>query len=188
MNRRSECEYDDKKQKSRTQKLKEKLLLLEERVRELESDPSSSASNGASSVSYPTPSHTPGSSIPSSDASQEFVVPEMHRLDTSPSMDFDTPASTYSPFDSPGWPTMASSVSPSSSTSLYPPFHLEGPSGSETSILAGPLLNNEDYDSEQSVHNYFEIPPFTGRSGPTFPYMQRWDPKDPLPYENRKIL
>ncbi|KAF8061687.1 hypothetical protein FPV67DRAFT_1509934 [Lyophyllum atratum] len=43
MNRAHSCEYDDKQQKSRTQLLKEQLSQLEHRLRELESNPSSTS-------------------------------------------------------------------------------------------------------------------------------------------------
>ncbi|KAL1684803.1 hypothetical protein GGG16DRAFT_67619 [Schizophyllum commune] len=53
MNRADECEFDDRKQKSRTQKLREKLAMLERKVRELEADThgESSTSSGSSSGS-----------------------------------------------------------------------------------------------------------------------------------------
>jgi len=189
MNRSEECEYDDKKQKSRTQKLREKLLLLEERVRELESDSIASTSNSGSALPAFTPS--PESSVSSpSETAQLFMSPEIPGLGTSSLADFDSLPSPFSPFDGPTWPAVASSSAPSSSSSLYAPFYLAGTSGNETLSLVNPSLNVEDYDSEQSVHNCFEMSPFTGlsASGSTFPYMSRWDPKDPLPYENKRIL
>ncbi|TRM59828.1 hypothetical protein BD626DRAFT_461896 [Schizophyllum amplum] len=54
MNRADECEFDDKKQKSRTQKLREKLAMLEKKVRELEADThGESSTSGSSSGSSP---------------------------------------------------------------------------------------------------------------------------------------
>jgi hypothetical protein len=44
----------------------------------------------------------------------------------------------------------------------------------------------EDYDLEHPIH--FEMSPFTGLSSSTFPYIMRWDPNTPLPYEDKKIL
>ncbi|KAL4253014.1 Zinc cluster transcription factor 08 [Pleurotus pulmonarius] len=64
MGRDELCEYDDKRQKSRTQKLKEKLQFLECRLRELENqrDPSSFSSTSATSTQHPTPNSEPPSS------------------------------------------------------------------------------------------------------------------------------
>ncbi|KAF7441162.1 hypothetical protein PC9H_001511 [Pleurotus ostreatus] len=61
MGRADLCEYDDKRQKSRTQKLREKLQFLECRLRELENrrDPSNYSSTSASSTQHPTPSSEP---------------------------------------------------------------------------------------------------------------------------------
>src|SRR5262249_54187141 len=54
MNRGHECEYDDKIEKSRTQKLEEKLARLESRIRELEANPiEHEESEGSSSSSTP---------------------------------------------------------------------------------------------------------------------------------------
>lgn len=68
MNRAEECHYDEKRQKSRTQKLKERLSMLEDRIRELESDPSASSlvpdDVSAGSSDTPSPPSFGGESRP----------------------------------------------------------------------------------------------------------------------------
>lgn len=61
MGRADLCEYDDKRKKSRTQKLREKLQFLECHLRDLENrrDPSNYSSTSASSTQHPTPSSEP---------------------------------------------------------------------------------------------------------------------------------
>ena len=55
MNRADECEFDDRKQKSRTQKLREKLAMLEKKVRELEADTHGESSTSSASSSGSSP-------------------------------------------------------------------------------------------------------------------------------------
>ncbi|KDQ33986.1 hypothetical protein PLEOSDRAFT_1020854, partial [Pleurotus ostreatus PC15] len=59
MGRADLCEYDDKRQKSRTQKLREKLQFLECRLRELENRRDPSNYSSTSSTQHPTPSSEP---------------------------------------------------------------------------------------------------------------------------------
>ncbi|KAK7449724.1 hypothetical protein VKT23_013199 [Stygiomarasmius scandens] len=53
MKRADECEYEDRRQKSRTQKLKEKLKKLEDRIKELEGPAEGTSSDVAESSSSP---------------------------------------------------------------------------------------------------------------------------------------
>ncbi|KAJ7684465.1 hypothetical protein DFH06DRAFT_968843 [Mycena polygramma] len=150
MNRDDECEYDDKKQKSRTQKLKEKLSMLEQRLRELESESagatspsSSSSSSDSSSLGLPlTQQSSPEiAALPTLfDNGAGYGSPSI----TMPLLDADCLGNLDSLFESYAW-----SSNSSANSSLY-----------------GGALN----------------------SSPEFPYMPRWNPEDPLPYENKKIL
>ncbi|KAF7298510.1 adenylate kinase [Mycena kentingensis (nom. inval.)] len=175
MNREAECEYDDKKQKSRTQKLKEKLSMLEHRLRELESE------NGANSMS-------PDSG---SDSSSLFGLPNTQNsspemLSLSPTMfpvlDSDVLGTGFdSLFDS-----YNNAWSGSSGSSLY------GSNGSGMGTPAHELDPNAfllDDDGDQVIHPFLEMSPFSNiPNAAEFPYMPRWNPQDPLPYENKKIL
>ncbi|KAJ7221622.1 hypothetical protein GGX14DRAFT_670523 [Mycena pura] len=164
MNRDAECEYDDKKQKSRTQKLKEKLSMLEQRLRELESE------NGAISPS-------------SSDSSSLLGFPI-----TQPS----TPEITAPPsvFDAPiyGSPTIIGSLDNLFDNSYAwssRPSSLHGGGTSGYGTPSDPMAFDAD-DAEQA---FLEMTPFTSlASSSEFPYMPQWNPHDPLPYENKKIL
>ncbi|KAJ3768445.1 hypothetical protein FB446DRAFT_276856 [Lentinula raphanica] len=51
MKRADECEYEDRRQKSRTQKLKEKLAMLEDRIKELEGTEQNNSGDASSSNS-----------------------------------------------------------------------------------------------------------------------------------------
>ncbi|KAJ3929722.1 MAG: hypothetical protein NXY57DRAFT_899501 [Lentinula lateritia] len=51
MKRADECEYEDRRQKSRTQKLKEKLAMLEDRIKELEGTEQTTSGDASSSHS-----------------------------------------------------------------------------------------------------------------------------------------
>ncbi|KAJ7491131.1 hypothetical protein FB451DRAFT_1079995 [Mycena latifolia] len=182
MNRDEECEYDDKKQKSRTQKLKEKLSVLEQRLRELESESGdamspSSSSSGSSSLGLPlTQQSSPEIAAQPSmfDNGSVYGSPSIMPL-----LDTDCLGNLDSLFENYNW------SGSSSSSSLY-----GGASGYGTPSLeldAHMIMDAEDPD--QTVHPFLEMSPFsTLPSSSEFPYMPRWNPKDPLPYENKKIL
>lgn len=189
MNRTDECEYDDKKQKSRTQKLKEKLSALEERLRELESEPRevspfTNSSASSSSSSRPSPGNTPGPLD-----SSAFGVGALYLPPETPHLDLSSLGGLDTLFESSSWSGAGSSSGSSSSGSLYPPAFAGDDIGSDA--LTNSLFNMEDFDPDQTtVHPFLEMSPFTsfGSTANSFPYMPRWDPKDPLPFENRKIL
>ncbi|KAL1742613.1 hypothetical protein HDZ31DRAFT_42843 [Schizophyllum fasciatum] len=101
MNRADECEFDDRKQKSRTQKLREKLAMLEKKVRELEADTlgESSTSDASSSGSSPhactspdtdgiADAHLTGDLTGAYDASafNDFVFPVLAGLEAHPAL------------------------------------------------------------------------------------------------------
>ncbi|KAJ6500684.1 hypothetical protein C8R45DRAFT_1071233 [Mycena sanguinolenta] len=156
MNRDEECEYDDKKQKSRTQKLKEKLSVLEQRLRELES--------GSAATS-------PSSSDPGSLPVTQHSSPELAAL-PSPFA-----GGSGNLFDNYSW------SSSSASSSLC-----GGPSGYGTPELDASRLWDSD-DSDPNSHPFLEMSPFSSLpSSSEFPYMPRWNPQEPLPFEIKKIL
>ncbi|KAF7323492.1 adenylate kinase [Mycena chlorophos] len=153
MNREAECEYDDKKQKSRTQKLKEKLSALEQRLRELE------AENAGGNHS------SPDIQRPLSLSPTMFPVLESDVLGAG----FDNLFDTYN-----AW-------SGSSGSSLYG----ENSGYGTPSLDPGAML----LEDENDIHPFLELSPFSNlQSTSDFPYMPRWNPQDPLPYENKKIL
>ncbi|KAJ7778695.1 hypothetical protein DFH07DRAFT_795641 [Mycena maculata] len=172
MNRDDECEYDDKKQKSRTQKLKEKLSVLEQRLRELESE------CGASATS-PSSSDSSSLGLPLTQHSSPEITALPSLFENVPLLDTDCLGNLDSLFENCAWSNS------SSSSSLY-----GGASGYGTPSLeldANMLMDPDDAD--QTVHPFLEMSPFSSLpSSSEFPYMPRWNPQDPLPYENRKIL
>ncbi|KAJ7771493.1 hypothetical protein B0H16DRAFT_1305750 [Mycena metata] len=178
MNRDEECEYDDKKQKSRTQKLKEKLSALEQRLRELESESgaTSPSASESSSLGLPFTQHSsPEISLPS-------IFDNNYVSDSAaviPLLDVDSHLGNLdSLFDNYAWSGSStnSSLHGGSSGNGTPNFELD----------AGMLM---DDDSDQAVHPFLEMSPFSSlHSASEFPYMPRWNPRDPLPYENKKIL
>ncbi|KAJ6546863.1 hypothetical protein B0H19DRAFT_1379260 [Mycena capillaripes] len=183
MNRDDECEYDDKKQKSRTQKLKEKLSVLEQRLRELESESGSAtspSSSDSSSLGLPLTQHSSPeiAALPSLfDTGSMYGSPSI----TLPLLDpgsFDTDClggNFDNLLENPAWSNS------SSNSSLY-----GGASGYGTPE-SNLLLDTDDPD--QTVHPFLEMSPFSSLpSSSEFPYMPRWNPRDPLPYENKKIL
>ncbi|KAF7353766.1 adenylate kinase [Mycena venus] len=172
MNRDDECEYDDKKQKSRTQKLKEKLSILEQRLRELESESAGAASpssSDASSLGLPVTQHSSPeiATLPSLfDGGSGYGSPM-----NVPLLDPDCLGNLDSLFENYAWSNNSSTNSSLGGASGYgtPNFELD--------------------DSDQSVHPFLEMSPFSSLpSTSEFPYMPRWNPQDPLPYENKKIL
>lgn len=183
MNRDDECEYDDKKQKSRTQKLKEKLSALEQRLRELESESggaTSPSSSDSSSLGLPPTQHSSPeiAALPSLfDNGSMYGSPSitLSLLDTG-NFDADCLGTNFDNFlENSAWSNS------SSNSSLY-----GGASGYGTPE-ANLLLDTDDLD--QTVHPFLEMSPFSSLpSSSEFPYMPRWNPKDPLPYENKKIL
>ncbi|KAJ6497129.1 hypothetical protein C8R47DRAFT_1318088 [Mycena vitilis] len=180
MNRDDECEYDDKKQKSRTQKLKEKLSMLEQRLRELESESAgatspSSSSSGSSSLGLPlTQQSSPEiAALPTLfDNGAGYGSPSI----AMPLLDADCLGNLDSLFESYAW-----SSNSSADSSLY-----GGASGHGTPETHLPM---DADDPDKTVHPFLEMSPFSSlNSSSEFPYMPRWNPEDPLPYENKKIL
>ncbi|KAJ7184466.1 hypothetical protein C8R46DRAFT_1026374 [Mycena filopes] len=179
MNRDEECEYDDKKQKSRTQKLKEKLSLLEQRLRELESESgaTSPSSSESSSLGLPFTQH------PSPEIAALPSIFDDNSVYESPSiiplLDVGL-GNLDSLFENCAWSGSSANSSLRGGPSGYgtPNFELDAPA----------MLMDTD-DSDQAVHPFLEMSPFSSLPSPSeFPYMPRWNPRDPLPYENRKIL
>ncbi|KAF7359165.1 adenylate kinase [Mycena sanguinolenta] len=159
MNRDEECEYDDKKQKSRTQKLKEKLSVLEQRLRELESESAATS---------------PASSDPSSLPATQHSSPELAAL---PSLFAGGSGNFDNLFDNSSWSNS------SASSSLR-----GGASGYGTPELDPSRMWDSD-DSDPNTHPFLELSPFSSLpSTSEFPYMPRWNPQEPLPYEIKKIL
>ncbi|KAJ7348963.1 hypothetical protein DFH08DRAFT_863952 [Mycena albidolilacea] len=178
MNRDAECEYDDKKQKSRTQKLKEKLSVLEQRLRELESESSanSPSSSDASSLGLPPTQHPSPeiAALPSLfDSGSGYAT-------SAPLLDADYLGNIDSMFENYPW----SGSSTNSSSSLH-----GGASGYGTPNFELDAGLSRDSDEPDSIHPFLEMSPFpTLPSSSEFPYMPRWNQQDPLPYENKKIL
>ncbi|KAJ7144900.1 hypothetical protein C8R43DRAFT_1013406 [Mycena crocata] len=179
MNRDEECEYDDKKQKSRTQKLKEKLSVLEQRLRELESESAgaSPSSSDSSSLGLPFTQHSSPEivALPSLyDNSSTYGSPSIIPL-----LDTDCLGNIDGLFENYAW------SGSSSSSSLF-----GGASGYGTpSLELDPGMVMDAEDPDQTVHPFLEMSPFSSLpSSSEFPYMPRWNPRDPLPYENKKIL
>ncbi|KAJ7671013.1 hypothetical protein B0H17DRAFT_1085542 [Mycena rosella] len=182
MNRDEECEYDDKKQKSRTQKLKEKLSVLEQRLRELESESGdamspSSSSSGSSSLNLPLTQHSSPelAALPSIfDNASVYESPSIM-----PMLDTDCLGNLDSLFENYAWSGSSASSSLHGGASGY---------GTPSFDPDAHMIMDAD-DPDQTVHPFLEMSPFsTLPSSSELPYMPRWNPKDPLPYENKRIL
>ncbi|KAF5373124.1 hypothetical protein D9758_001483 [Tetrapyrgos nigripes] len=162
MKRAEECEYEDRRQKSRTQKLKEKLSKLEERIKELEGPaegPSSSASSSSGSAT--SPPLFPGS-----------MLANLDTVDLSSLSDF--PGSNAIP----SWAT--NSGSPSSSAGSLSVSVSRSVTNSP--FVQGHSTENFDMGSS-SLDSLFGLPT-------TFPELPStpWDPSTPLPNEQKRIL
>ncbi|KAK7037528.1 hypothetical protein VNI00_011020 [Paramarasmius palmivorus] len=194
MKRPEECEYEDKKQKSRTQKLKEKLAMLEERIRELEGPGPEEASgsgsgfgSGSSSSSSP-----PGGSydppVQLQGTSQYLAAPDLDNIDLTTLAD-PGPSRSVS-----AWlPASATSSASSSTGSLGP---------ASRSITASPFVASGDGDVDLdhllgmggdytgvNGSGSFDFSNFNnGFTNNSFPDLPPWDPKTPLPPENKKAL
>ncbi|KAJ7118890.1 hypothetical protein C8R44DRAFT_789556 [Mycena epipterygia] len=178
MNRDEECEYDDKKQKSRTQKLKEKLSVLEQRLRELESESggaTSPSSSESSSLGLPLTQHSSPeiAALPSVfNNGSTYGSPSIIPL-----LDTDCLGNLDSLFEKYTWSGSSSSSSLQGGASGY---------GTPSLELDATLIAD---DPDQTVHPFLEMSPFSSLpSSSEFPYMPQWNPQDPLPYENKKIL
>ncbi|CAK5279260.1 unnamed protein product [Mycena citricolor] len=174
MNREVECEYDDKKQKSRTQKLKDKLSQLEERLRELESESShSSESPGSDQSALPATQRSSPELVSTVGAyASNSAVLESPGTMPLAEMEGVSGLAMENLFETFAWPTSSSSSSLYSSTSGY-----------ETPALD---LDQVVPDPEMS---FFEMSPFSSvPANPDVPYMPQWDQKEPLPFESRRIL
>ncbi|KAJ7494467.1 hypothetical protein B0H11DRAFT_2004760 [Mycena galericulata] len=180
MNRDEECEYDDKKQKSRTQKLKEKLSVLEQRLRELESDcagATSPSSSDSSSLGLPLTQHSsPEITAPPSLLDNASTYASSSSI---PLIDTDFLGNLEDLFENYTWSNS------SSSSSLY-----GGASGFGTpSLELDRSMMRDPDDPDQTVHPFLEMSPFSNLpSSSEYPYMPQWNTKDPLPYESKKIL
>ncbi|SJL04968.1 uncharacterized protein ARMOST_08339 [Armillaria ostoyae] len=188
MNRVEECEYDDMTVKSRTQKLQEKLTMLETRLRELESEPSRSSQTSSAETSPEAgPSTSPTSAILAPVAPSAITDGDPTSLSTT-FQDFNT-------FD-PTW-TVNSPSSSSSSVELaaFPGVFGEGPadhlwpSVTASSSQVAPFLEGND-----NLGSGFEISPgvypVPTHADPNFAssFFPQWDPKTPLPNEHRTVL
>lgn len=195
MNRADECAYDDKKQTSRTQKLRDKIALLEERLQELESE-SSTASRSPSSSALPPlveRSRFERSQFP-------MIQPELNLLSAGPSslnlpslVNLDNPASDsiiHTPSQSSPWRSAMSSSSSSSSASGldFPPFYQGTTRGSSSYNLSGLAAREAETISHSgaSVDPYLQKSPFT-YSVPPFGDIPNWGIDD-LPFETSKML
>lgn len=193
MKRAEECEYEDKKQKSRTQKLKEKLAMLEERIRELEGPDEASGSgsgfgSGSSSSSSP-PGGTYDPPVQLHGTAQYLAPQDIDNIDLSNLAD-PGPSRSVS-----AWPPASATSSASSSTGSLGP--------ASRSITASPFVSSGDGDVDLDRIFAMGGADYTGVSGSgsfdfstfnhsftntTFPDLPPWDPKTPLPPENRKAL
>lgn len=181
MNRDDECEYDDKKQKSRTQKLKEKLSILEQRLRELESESTgatSPSSSDSSSLGLPLTQHSSPeiAALPSLfDSGSAYGSPSI----SMPLLDSDCLGNLDSLFENYTWSGSSADSSLHGGASGY---------GTPNMELDANMVQDPD-DPDQTVHPFLEMSPFSSLpSSSEFPYMPRWNPQNPLPYENKKIL
>ncbi|KAK0455213.1 uncharacterized protein EV420DRAFT_588730 [Desarmillaria tabescens] len=188
MNRAEECEYDDMTVKSRTQKLQEKLTMLETRLRELESEPSrSSQSSSAETSPEAGPSTSPPSAVLAPFAPAAITDADPSSLPTT--------FQDFSAFD-PSWSTNSPSSSSSSvELAAFPGVFGEGstdhlwPSVTASSSQVAPFLEGND-----TLGSGFEINPgmypVSTHADPNFSasFFPQWDPKTPLPNEHRTIL
>ncbi|KAJ7253377.1 hypothetical protein B0H12DRAFT_1116935 [Mycena haematopus] len=172
MNRDDECEYDDKKQKSRTQKLKEKLSILEQRLRELESESAATSPSTSDASSASTQQSSPEiASLPSLFGAGSPVSAHAPILDAESLGNLDTLFESYQ------WSNS------SASSSLH-----GGASGYGTPEMDANRIWDSD-DSDPTVHPFLEMSPFSNQPiSSEFPYMPQWNPRDPLPFEMKKIL
>jgi hypothetical protein len=174
MNREDECEYDDKRQKSRTQKLKEKLFALEERIRELESGPPVAEPDTLSAMfNSPSPSG-------SSNSPDLFGTPGYGAIDLP-----EYQGQTFGQMPVPPWArsSMSSASSSSSADSVSLGFH------HDHRLSSGDILTYDEPDAFTTGVNQVGMSGFTDLpASMTYPFLSHWDPKDPMPYENQRIL
>ncbi|KAL0070518.1 hypothetical protein AAF712_002351 [Marasmius tenuissimus] len=185
MKREEECEYEDKKQKSRTQKLKEKLAMLEERIRELEGpNEGTSGSDGASSSSPPGTFYDPPVQLHAT--AQLLAPPDLDSVDLSSLSE----AGGSRPVSVAAWPPGSTASSASSS---------DGSLGGISRSVTGSPFSSGNIDLEQLLGigstdfsgNTFDFAnPFgsTNFMNTNLPVIPQWDPKTPLPEENKRIL
>ncbi|KAF9063683.1 hypothetical protein BDP27DRAFT_1426598 [Rhodocollybia butyracea] len=153
MKRADECEYEDRRQKSRTQKLKEKLAMLEDRIKELEgTDPGDGSSSNSGS--------------PGLFEQIDFGVAELGDVDQNQ-------ISLAGPSLSSAWPS--TSAGPESSSSSSSSVNLSLPGSPFAPTSSSWLDNVTGRPSERS--------PFTGLNSSMFSEMPHWDPSTPLPLD-----
>ncbi|TFK34879.1 hypothetical protein BDQ12DRAFT_761049 [Crucibulum laeve] len=186
MRRADECYYDDSKKKSRTQMLREKLAMLEDKVRELESDASGSNPPGSFNSS-PIPS-LPHSLSPESEDLTSLLSQPSQPLDISSWLDASSAAGsslTSSPDSVATWSEMASGSSSSSSSIVSPSPPLRPP---RSISLGSPLLalDTSTIGDTKNYHNNSN--PLT--AVPFSPYESRpdWEPSQPLPSDTHTFL
>ncbi|KAJ4475615.1 hypothetical protein J3R30DRAFT_3706182 [Lentinula aciculospora] len=158
MKRADECEYEDRRQKSRTQKLREKLAMLEDRIKELEGTEQSISGDASSSNTGSPDALDPGANNTLGDVDRNQI-----------SLDYTLPTTSAG--------TRSSSSSSSSS--------LLSMSGNPFASTMGMVWGDTDNINGVDEHA-FDISPFTGMG--MFLDMPHWDPSTPLPFENKKIL
>ncbi|KAF7294639.1 adenylate kinase [Mycena indigotica] len=169
-----ECEYDDKKQKSRTQKLKEKLSMLEQRLRELEAE-----NGGAMSPDSGSDSNSLLGLPLTQNSSPEIPAALSLSPTMFPVLDSDLLGGNFDNLFDNAW-------SSSSGSSLYGNNSGYGTPGNMELDPSTLLL---DDDSDQAIPPFLEMSPFSSLASTSeFPYMPRWNPQEPLPYESKKIL
>ncbi|KAJ8083045.1 hypothetical protein PM082_008908 [Marasmius tenuissimus] len=142
MSREDECRYEDKKQKNRTEKLREKLVTLETRLRELEGPAGGQATAsayGPSSSSTPATILTPPIQLQIDDTTSQLLHPlNLDRLDLSSLSE----GSISRPVSVAGWLSGSGSSlasSPSLSVSLAP----------ESRSVTGSPFQNDDLQLDQ---------------------------------------
>lgn len=193
MNRSSECEYDDTTVKSRTQKLLEKLSGLENRLRELESEPQASSSGS----SAPSPGSDSSASSPPNSLMAVSFTPAAAVGD----MDMSTAVPGTSGMQS--WPAAPSfSNSPSSSTSSVD-LSISGilgesrvsdyswPASAGSSSVAASGSNFFDALQQVSLDGTYDIgalPPEFQSLSSSSSTVPQWDPKTPLPNVHKTLL
>ncbi|KAF5353179.1 hypothetical protein D9757_012652 [Collybiopsis confluens] len=161
MKRVEECEYEERRQKSRTQKLKEKLAMLEDRIKELEGS----------------------DSLTSSSADRPGLFDQIDvGIGALGDVDQNQISLGGTSFNH-AWPSTSTKQGSSSSSSSSVGLSLSVP-GSPFGFTGGQSWGDMDDSADPSL----DMSPFTGLSNAMFPDMPDWDPATPLPFENKKIL
>ncbi|KAL0577332.1 hypothetical protein V5O48_004656 [Marasmius crinis-equi] len=186
MKREEECEYEDKKQKSRTQKLKEKLAMLEERIRELEGPSEGAGTSEAASSSSPSGGfYDPPVQLHGT--AQLLAPPDLDNIDLSGL----TEPGGSRPVSVAGWPTGSASSSASSSSGSIAPVSRSVTNSPFGNVEFDQLLGMGSSDFAGMASNVFDFTnPFDSNAfmNNSVSVIPHWDPKTPLPDENKRIL